>query len=102
VPVDVFVPVLMGVRVAVYQIPVAVYVVVHVLVGMGMLVIVFVPVVGLRGVGVRVLGAVRVIVGEALSVRHWELRCAGEVWQSPIQRPQPSETRTWRGSTGWK
>lgn len=100
VPVHVLVPVRMGVWMAVHQIPVPVLVVVHVLVEMGVQVIVFVIVVlrvtmiGIRGTGLWILRLVRVIVGEALSVRHGELRGPGEIWRSPTQRPQPSESLT--------
>lgn len=82
-----------AVGVAVYHVRVAVRVVVHVLVRVAVLVLVFVRVVVpvARAVALRLV-AVRVVVGQALAIGHG----------GPVQRPQPSITRSWRGSEGWK
>ena len=95
--VRVAVPVMMvvrvAVRVAVHHVPVAVRVVVHVLVGVAVGVLVLVGVVvPVPGAVVVRLVAVRVVVGEALAIGHG----------GPGQWPQPSITRSWRGSEGWK
>ena len=78
-----------AVRVAVHHVAVAVLMVVHVLVRVAVGVLVFVGVV--VWVPVRPV-AVRVVVRESLAVAHGGL----------AQRPQPSATRSWRGSEGWK
>ena len=93
VAVRVMMVVRVAVRVAVDHVPVPVGVVVHVLVrvAVGVLVLVGVVVPVPRPVVVRLV-AVRVVVGQALAIGHGGL----------AHRPQPSITRSWRGSEGWK